>query len=189
MAKQYFVYMLANRRRGVLYVGMTSDLIRRMMAKKPEDRYQTPAELIDELNHAKLTQASIAREIFADDSSSEIDSVEEEALSDDGYFDMGDVKRDQETPDQIPTRSAAPAPRKKTRQTTTGDDEVETEDGTEDSPSRSRPSKKSRPEPGTESKPHRSAQTDDDDDDPDDDESDEPEATSSKSKTSKSTNS
>ena len=161
--------------------GLTA-VILRMMAKKPEDRYQTPAELIDELNHAKLTQASIAREIFADDSSSEIDSVEEEALSDDGYFDMGDVKRDQETPDQVPTRSAAPAPRKKTRQTTTGDDEVETEDGTEDSSSRSRPSKKSRPEPGTESKPHRSAQTDDDDDDPDVDESDEPEATSSKSK-------
>ena len=59
--------------------GLTA-VIRRMMAKKPEDRYQTPAELIDELNHAKLTQASIAREIFADDSSSEIDSVEELSL-------------------------------------------------------------------------------------------------------------
>ncbi len=149
--------------------GLTA-VIRRMMAKKPEDRYQTPAELIDELNHAKLTQASIAREIFSDDESSEIESTEEEALSDDGYFDMGESKRNQETPDQVPSKPSASAPRKKTRQTTADDDEEETEDVAENPESRSRPSKRSRPEPGSESKPHRSRA--DDVDDYDDDDSD-----------------
>lgn len=152
--------------------GLTA-VIRRMMAKKPEDRYQTPAELIDELNHAKLTQASIAREIFSDDESSEIESTEEEALSDDGYFDMGESKRNQETPDQISTRPSASVPRKKARQTTTDDDDEETESVSEDPESRSRPSKRGRPEPGTESKPHRSSRVDDvEDEDDDDDEVD-----------------
>ena len=30
MSKRYFVYILANRKRGVLYTGMTSDLLRRL---------------------------------------------------------------------------------------------------------------------------------------------------------------
>jgi putative endonuclease len=34
MAKRYFVYILANRRRGVLYVGLTSQLINRLTAHK-----------------------------------------------------------------------------------------------------------------------------------------------------------
>ena len=34
MAKRYFVYILANRRRGVLYVGMTNDLTRRLTGHK-----------------------------------------------------------------------------------------------------------------------------------------------------------
>jgi putative endonuclease len=34
MPKRYFVYILANRRRGVLYVGLTSQLINRLTAHK-----------------------------------------------------------------------------------------------------------------------------------------------------------
>ena len=34
MTKQFYVYILANCRRGVLYVGVTNDLVRRMMAHK-----------------------------------------------------------------------------------------------------------------------------------------------------------
>ena len=34
MNKRFFVYVLSNRRRGVLYVGVTSDLIRRLFEHK-----------------------------------------------------------------------------------------------------------------------------------------------------------
>jgi putative endonuclease len=34
MSRRYFVYTLANRRRGVLYVGLTSELINRLTAHK-----------------------------------------------------------------------------------------------------------------------------------------------------------
>jgi putative endonuclease len=34
MLRRYFVYILANRRRGVLYVGLTSELINRLTAHK-----------------------------------------------------------------------------------------------------------------------------------------------------------
>lgn len=34
MDRSYFVYILANRRRGVLYVGMTSDLVQRLAEHK-----------------------------------------------------------------------------------------------------------------------------------------------------------
>ncbi len=34
MSRRFFVYILANRRRGVLYVGLTNDLIRRLTGHK-----------------------------------------------------------------------------------------------------------------------------------------------------------
>ena len=34
MARRFFVYILANRRRGVLYVGVTNDLVRRLFQHK-----------------------------------------------------------------------------------------------------------------------------------------------------------
>ena len=34
MAKQYYVYVLASRRRGTLYVGVTNDLVRRVYEHK-----------------------------------------------------------------------------------------------------------------------------------------------------------
>lgn len=39
-------------------------VIHQLMAKKPESRYQTPKELVDDLNTASLTRNAIAREIF-----------------------------------------------------------------------------------------------------------------------------
>jgi len=94
--------------------GLTA-VIRRMMAKKPEDRYQTPAELIDELEHAKLTDAAISRQIFADlsdeDSGNPAANLSDDELGDDSYFDL-DAPRDvppagqpdQVTPDQVIAR-------------------------------------------------------------------------------------
>ncbi len=84
--------------------GLTA-VLRRLMAKKPEDRYQTPAELLDDLAHATLTEAAISREIFAD-SDSEISTnlakFEDEAYSDDGYFELNDVREVSETPIEVP---------------------------------------------------------------------------------------
>ena len=39
-------------------------VIHRLLEKKPENRYQTPAELIEDLNTSALTRNAIAREIF-----------------------------------------------------------------------------------------------------------------------------
>ncbi|MBS0205596.1 MAG: serine/threonine protein kinase [Planctomycetes bacterium] len=101
--------------------GLTA-VIRRMMAKKPEDRYQTPAELLDELAHAKLTQASISREIFADLSDYDQDAIGAAVGSDseefsDGYLDLDNDRQCQVTPEQVSrpssvrkTRNRAPEP-------------------------------------------------------------------------------
>ena len=99
--------------------GLTA-VIQRMMAKKPEDRYQTPADLIEELNHAKLTQAAISREIF-DEQISDQDPPEEEALSDDGYF---EPEVDHQTPDDVAVKEHAPV-RKKSPRLTVDDEPVE----------------------------------------------------------------
>lgn len=83
--------------------GLTA-VMRRMMAKKPEDRYQTPEELLDELAHATLTNAAISREIFADDSDDDDGAsspIQEEALSGDSYFELSDTRRAEATPDQV----------------------------------------------------------------------------------------
>ncbi len=39
-------------------------VLRRLMAKKPEDRYQTPAELLEDLASSTLTQAAFSQEIL-----------------------------------------------------------------------------------------------------------------------------
>jgi serine/threonine-protein kinase len=84
--------------------GLTA-VMRRLMAKKPEDRYQTPADLVDELNQAALTQAAISREIFSDlsdyEQSTDLAPAADEADSDDGYFDLDDVRRCDDTPDEV----------------------------------------------------------------------------------------
>lgn len=40
-------------------------VMQRMMAKKPEDRYQTPAELLAELSQTSLTRSGISADLFA----------------------------------------------------------------------------------------------------------------------------
>lgn len=94
--------------------GLTA-VIRRMMAKKPEERYQTPAELIDELDHATLTQAAISREIFSDlsdydqDATVQFEDGEEEGDSsgdDNGYVGSHGA----ETPPEVSTRTGPGRP-------------------------------------------------------------------------------
>lgn len=41
-------------------------VLQRMTAKKPEDRYQTPAELLDDINRSTLSRNAFSREIFDD---------------------------------------------------------------------------------------------------------------------------
>ena len=41
-------------------------ILQRMTAKKPEDRYQTPAELLEDINRSKLTKAAFSNEILSD---------------------------------------------------------------------------------------------------------------------------
>lgn len=103
--------------------GLTA-VIRRMMAKKPEDRYQTPAELIDELDHAKLTQASISREIFSDLSDDDDGDAttyshaaedDEEGFGDDSYFELDERRKAQSTPDQVPPRPGSVARKRPAR--------------------------------------------------------------------------
>lgn len=94
--------------------GLTA-VIRRLMAKKPEDRYQTPADLVDELNQAALTQAAISREIFSDlsdyEQRTDLAPAADEADSDDGYFELDDVRKCDDTPDEV----ASPRHRKPVR--------------------------------------------------------------------------
>ena len=52
-------------------------VLQRMTAKKPADRYQTPAELLDDLANSKLTNAAFSNEIFSDLSDDEIATVKE----------------------------------------------------------------------------------------------------------------
>lgn len=41
-------------------------ILQRMTSKRPEDRYQTPADLLEDLKHAKLTRTAFSNEILAD---------------------------------------------------------------------------------------------------------------------------
>ena len=55
-------------------------ILQRMTAKKPEDRYQTPAELLEDINRSKLTKAAFSKEILndLDDDDSETNNAVEE---------------------------------------------------------------------------------------------------------------
>ena len=135
--------------------GLTA-VLQRMMAKKPEDRYQTPAELLDDLKHATLTHGAISREIFGDLSDynqktvrqpgAAVDEVEGDDYED-GYEDSGE---DRATPDDVPT-SSAPTRRKPTKALRETDEEHEAE-------TRSTPGKLREPKDGsqpTETEPTR----------------------------------
>ena len=123
--------------------GLTA-VLQRMMAKKPEDRYQTPAELLDDLKHATLTHGAISREIFGDLSDYNQKTVgqpgaasDEEDDDYDGYEESGE---DRATPDDVPT-SGAPTRRKPTKAFRKTEEEYETE--SRSTPSRSRDPKDS----------------------------------------------
>ena len=67
-------------------------IIQRMTAKKPEDRYQTPAELLEDLNRSKLTKAAFSNEILSDLSDDEID-VSDNFPDDDSDDEIDDQRR------------------------------------------------------------------------------------------------
>ncbi len=132
--------------------GLTA-VLRRMMAKKPEDRYQTPAELLDDLKHATLTRGAISREIFGDLSDYDQKTVgpagaasDDDDEDDDGYDDdYEESAQDQATPDAVPTSQAptaqspapyTPARRKVTKALRETAEEYETE--TRSTPNRTR---------------------------------------------------
>jgi len=136
--------------------GLTA-VLQRMMAKKPEDRYQTPAELLEDLEHATLTRAAISREIFGDLSDDDQETVRQPgAASDDDDGDDGceEPGEDHATPDEIPT-SSAPTRRKpmKSPRETNGEYEAEarstpgrsrdSRDGSQ--PAETEPTQRSRP--------------------------------------------
>ena len=79
-------------------------VLQRMTAKKPADRYQTPAELLEDLANSKLTKAAFSNEIFSDLSDYDVDALQsvEEGL-DDGE-DVDPV--DEERPKRRKSRSA-----------------------------------------------------------------------------------
>ena len=56
-------------------------ILQRMTAKKPEDRYQTPAELLEDLKHAKLTRSAFSNEILADLTDDELGITDYQAVS------------------------------------------------------------------------------------------------------------
>lgn len=51
-------------------------VLQRMTAKKPDDRYQSPAELLEDLAQSKLTKAAFANEIFSDLSDHDLPAYE-----------------------------------------------------------------------------------------------------------------
>ena len=129
--------------------GLTA-VLQRMMAKKPEDRYQTPAELLDDLEHATLTHGAISREIFGDLSDYNQETVRQPgAASDEEDDDYGDEELvgDHATPDDVPA-SSAPARRKPTKAPRETDEEYEAE--TRSTPRRSSESKDRSPPTETE---------------------------------------
>lgn len=70
-------------------------VLQRMTAKKPDERYQTPGELLEDLSRAKLTKAAFSNEIFSDLSDSEISTVP--GPSDEDVSDNEDAEGEFET--------------------------------------------------------------------------------------------
>jgi eukaryotic-like serine/threonine-protein kinase len=126
--------------------GLTA-VLQRMMAKKPEDRYQTPAELLDDLKLATLTRGAISREIFSDLSDYEQQTVGRAAAAnddDDGDEDYDDDAeesvREEAVPDDLSV-SYSPTRRKVTKAPRDTNEPYEA--GTRSTPNRSRDSQES----------------------------------------------
>ena len=73
-------------------------ILQRMTAKKPDDRYQTPADLLDDLTRSKLTKAAFSNEIFSDLSDYDIDAAEK-------YAEQTDEEELDEDPSEKETKS------------------------------------------------------------------------------------
>ena len=127
--------------------GVTA-VLQRMMAKNPEDRYQTPAELLEDLKTATLTRGAISREIFSDLSDYEQKTVGRAGAASDDEDDDEEYEDDdheesvqeQATPNDLPA-SYSPTRRKVTKAPRETDEQYEAE--TRSTPARSRYSKES----------------------------------------------
>ena len=138
--------------------GLTA-VLQRMMAKKPEDRYQTPAELLEDLKHATLTRGAVSREIFDDLSDDNQQTVRQPGAVPDDYDDdddddYDDLVEDHATPDDVAS-SSAPTRRKSAKAPRETDEQYEAE--ARSTPRRARdPNDSSKPtdaEPTRRSKP------------------------------------
>ena len=89
-------------------------VLQRMTAKKPSERYQTPAELLDDLANAKLTKAAFSNEIFSDLSDYDMDAVQR-------YDEQIDAEDEEIIPAEDPPR------RKKLSRTEQVDDDAPAE--------------------------------------------------------------
>jgi eukaryotic-like serine/threonine-protein kinase len=107
-------------------------VLQRMTAKKPADRYQTPAELLEDLANSKLTKAAFSNEIFSDLSDYDVDALQsvEEELDENDDDDLKEDDRpkrrkarvaDDEGRDETPTAKN----RRKTRSRVEQDDEAD----------------------------------------------------------------
>ena len=107
-------------------------VLQRMTAKKPADRYQTPAELLEDLANSKLTKAAFSNEIFSDLSDYDVDALQsvEEDLDESDEVEPSDEARpkrrksrvaDDEERDETPTAKN----RKKTRSRVEQDEDSE----------------------------------------------------------------
>ena len=84
-------------------------ILQRMTAKKPEDRYQTPAELLHDLTNSKLTRAAFSNEIFSDLSDYDMDAVQKfHHAADEGDAEDSDEFSD-ESLEQRPVRKTRPS--------------------------------------------------------------------------------
>lgn len=97
-------------------------VLHRMTAKKPEDRYQTPAELLDDINRSTLTKNAFSREIFDDldeeegvpnrrRRSSHDNEDEEEAAENDDVRMLNDDEQDEDEDDAPVRRKSRPRSR------------------------------------------------------------------------------
>ncbi len=107
-------------------------VLQRMTAKKPADRYQTPAELLDDLANSKLTKAAFSNEIFSDLSDYDVDALQsvEQELDESDDVDPAEEERpkrrksraaDDEGRDESPTAKN----RRKTRSRVEQDEDSE----------------------------------------------------------------
>lgn len=178
-------------------------VIHRLMAKKPEARYQTPRELLDDLSQPSLLRSGLAQVLFDDapasskrsrrstsvEADEEDDAPQEESRGPRRNATRNEsAKRapqltplDQWDEEEDEDRPSTPAARRSQRRSLDVDDEVEDEDETESTP---RPGKRksARPDETASTGSSKRSTVGLFDDDPAEDEADEPAAGGRKAK-------